>query len=454
MKKIIAQIISFIKVSQKFILNDIWKISLTEINWHKKLLIKLVRTFTLAFRGFKEDKVNLRASALTFYSILSVVPVMAMAFGIAKGFGFEEKMKLLLQENLKGQEEVATFLIDFSGNMLNSVKGGWIFGVGLVFLLWTVMQVLGNIENAFNSIWQVKRSRVFFRKFSDYFSIMLVAPILILVSSSAQIVIIEMVDRITSEIAIIGYIGPFIYSLIKLIPFVLIWLLFTFIYMVMPNTKVNFGSALIAGIVAGTTFQLLQFFYIHFQIGVSKYNAIYGSFAALPLFLVWLNWSWLIVLFGAEISFSAQNHHQYEFESDIKTLSLRSKRLTSLYILQYIIGHFEKSDPPQTAQNISINLKLPVRLVRLLLYEMVECHVLAETPSKDFKEPAFLPARNLQTLTMHFVIEQLNNTGLEYTFSDNEDAALKKLVNKLDAFEKMVEASNENSLLSQISSIT
>lgn len=430
MKKLTTKIIAFIKAVQNFIILDIWKTNLTDIHFYKKVLIKLIRTFTLAFRGFKEDKVNLRASALTYYSILSVVPVMAMAFGVAKGFGFEEKMKLLLQENLKGQEEVANFLIDFSGNMLNSVKGGWIFGIGLVFLLWTVMQVLGNIENAFNSIWQVKRSRVFFRKFSDYFSIMLVAPILILVSSSAQVMVIEMVDKITHEIAFLGYIGPAIYSLIKLIPYVLIWLLFTFIYMVMPNTKVKFGSALIAGIVAGTTFQILQFFYIHFQIGVSKYNAIYGSFAALPLFLVWLNWSWLIVLFGAEISFSAQNHHQYEFERDIKSLSLRSKRLISLYILQHIIGDFNSGNLPQTAQNISIALKLPVRLVRHLLYEMVESHIVAETPSKDIKEPAFLPAKNIQTLSLHYVSEKLNAAGSEFSFLDKEVPALQMLEKK------------------------
>jgi membrane protein len=156
--------------------------------------IKLMRTFILAYRGFNEDKVNLRASALTYFSILSVVPIIAMAFGIAKGFGFDDKMQQLLQESLKGQEDIATWLIDFATNMLDSVKGGWIFGIGLVFLLWTVMQVLSNIENAFNSIWQVKHSRVFFRKFSDYFSIMLIAPILILVSSSSQVFIIETVD--------------------------------------------------------------------------------------------------------------------------------------------------------------------------------------------------------------------------------------------------------------------
>lgn len=421
-KAIIAKI-------KSFLLNDIWKVESNNLPKVRRIVIKGLRTFALAYRGFNEDKVNLRASALTFYSVLSVVPVMAMAFGIAKGFGFDGKLQVLLQENLKGQEDVATFLIDFSNNMLNSVKGGWIFGIGLIFLLWSVLKVLGNIENSFNSIWQVKRSRVFFRKFSDYFSIMLIAPILILLSSSTQVVIIEMVDKLTQEITFIGYVGPVLYSLVKLVPYILIWLLFTFIYMVMPNTKVKFGSALIAGIVAGTTFQLLQWGYIHFQIGVSKSNAIYGSFAALPLFLVWLNWSWLIVLFGAEISFSAQNHHQYEYESDIKNLNVKSQNLITLYLTHCIIKNFEEGELPLTAQNISEKLKLPVRLVRHLLYELVEIRILAETPSNYSKEPAFLPARDIHTLTIFDILNKLNNKGYEYAFI-NED---KKTINSISA---------------------
>jgi len=209
----------FIKKAKRFILNDIWRIELKKLSKVNQTIIKGVRTLALALRGFREDKVSLRASALTFYSVLSVVPIMAMIFGVASGFGFKNKIELLLIENLKGQEEVANWLIDFSGNMLNNASGGWIFGVGLVFLLWTVLQVLGNIENAFNSIWQVKRSRVFFRKFSDYFSIMLIAPVLILISSSTQIFVIEMVDKITNDVTIIGYIGPFLQQIVKLIPF-------------------------------------------------------------------------------------------------------------------------------------------------------------------------------------------------------------------------------------------
>ncbi len=426
-----------------FITHGIWKVDLKQLNWYRRVLIKTLRTFSLAYRGFNEDKVNLRASALTFYSILSVVPILAMGFGVAKGFGFEEKLKLILEQNLKGQEEVATWLIDFAGNMLNSVQGGWIFGIGLVFLFWTVMQVLGNIENAFNSIWQVKRSRYLFRKFSDYLAIMLIAPVLVLLSSSSQVFIIEWVDRMTTDVNFFGYVGPVLYSFVQLIPFIIVWLLFLFIYMVMPNIKVNFASALLAGIIAGTAFQFLQWGYIHFQIGVSRYNAIYGSFAALPLFLVWLHWSWLIVLFGAEISFSAQNHYQYEYETEIKGLNLLSKQKISLYLLHTVVKNFEEGLPPLTAQQLSMKLKIPVRLVRHLLYEMVECRIIVETTSMELKEPAFMPGRDISNLTIDYVLNALNLKGIEFSFHE-EALALSRIENCMAGFQKSIESSAMN----------
>jgi len=436
---------------KSFVLFDIWKTEIDEISFVKKISIKLLRTFSLAFKGYNEDKIKLRASALTFYSVLSVVPIMAMLFGIAKGFGFEEKFQILLQENMKGQEEVAQWLINFSGNMLNNVKGGWIFGVGLVFLLWSVLQVLGNIENTFNSIWQVNQGRVFFRKFSDYFSIMLVAPILILLSSSIQIYIVDMANSLSTDTIIISFVHSFLFFLIKLIPYVIIWLLFTFIYMVMPNTKVKFGSALFAGIIAGTIFQLLQWGYIHFQVGVSKYNAIYGSFAALPLFLVWLNWSWLIVLFGAEISFSAQNHHQYEYETDIKRLNLKTRFLISIYILHYIINNFKKDKPALTSQEISKNLKIPVRLVRILTYELIECELLAETIiNNKVKETALLPAKDINTITISDVKNRISKNGSEFNFIDSDKTTLNAISDLLQKADELVEKSIVNKLIKDI----
>ncbi len=216
--------------------------------------------------------------------------------------------------------------------------------------------------------------------------------------------------------------------------------------MVMPNTKVKFGAALMAGIVAGTTFQFLQWGYIHFQIGVSKYNAIYGSFAALPLFLVWLNWSWLIVLFGAEISFSAQNQHQYEYEGDIKELSKKSLLLITLIILHAIIKTFKKGDLPLTAQELSRNLKLPVRLVRNTIYDLIESRILAETPSMHMKEPAFIPMRDIQMLSIHEILNVLYNKGNDFHFIDNTNS-LESIQSMLDSAGKEFKNSNLNKRL-------
>lgn len=443
------KIIVKVKEAQNYIFHDIWKIETRRLPRVRQFMVWLIRTFVLAFRGFNEDKVNLRASSLTFFSLLSVVPIMAMAFGIAKGFGFDDRLQTMLQENMKGQEDVARWLIDFSGNMLNSVKGGLMAGIGLTFLIWTVLKVLGNIESAFNGIWQVKKSRVFFRKFSDYFSMMLIAPIMIFLSSSSQVLIIEMVDKMTQEISIIGEVSWIIYSLVKLIPYILVWLLFTFVYMVMPNTKVKFSSALIAGIIAGTAFQFLQWGYFHFQIGVSRYNAIYGSFAALPLFLVWLNWSWLIVLFGAEVSFSAQNQQKYEFEKDIKGLSLYSRQLIAVYITHFIVKNFAHAQPPATAQGISEKLKLPLRLVRHVLYSLVESEIVAETPSKEKKETGFLPAFDIQAMSILSIMNKMNDKGSEFT-NIEKNATFKQLDDALQSFRTNIQGSPANMLLKDV----
>ncbi|MBI9066828.1 MAG: YihY/virulence factor BrkB family protein [Salinivirgaceae bacterium] len=447
MAKITKQnILNSLKKIKAFIQYDIWKIELSSISNVHAIILKLIRTFTLAYRGFKEDKVNLRASALTFFSVLSVVPVVAMGFGIAKGFGFEDNLQQLLQDSLKGQEDVATWIISFSNNLLSDVSGGLILGVGIGILFWTVLKVLGNIENAFNQIWQVRNSRVFFRKFSDYFAILLIAPILFVISSSLQVFLLDSVDKIAETIPLIGYLKP----VFNLVQYMLIWLLFTFIYMVMPNTKVNFGAALLAGIIAGTGFSLLQWGYIHFQVGVSKYNTIYGGFAALPLFLIWMNWSWLIVLLGAEISFSAQNHKEYEFETDIKGLNLKSKQLISLFISHSIIKTFEKGEDPETSQTISEKLKLPVRLVRYILYELVECRIIAETPSKQPKEPAFLPAKDIHAMNIQYLINQLQNKGIAFNFSDDNKEMLNKIEVIIDGFDKMAKTSDINKKLQDI----
>lgn len=404
MNKKIRDLVSFFN-------KDIWNVRLSDLKPGKALLYRYLRVVLLSGRQFIEDKLQYRASALTFYSMLSVVPVLALGFGIAKGFGYQDYLKTELENNLKGHEEVVKYLIDFTDSFLQKTQGGLIAGVGVAILFWTVMKVFGNIESAFNDIWQIKKSRIFVRKFSDYLSMMLVSPLLIITASSANVFISTQLDSIDDRVAILGYISPVIFSLMKLIPYVLIWVLFSLLYIIMPNTKVNVKSGIIAGIVAGSIFQLTQWAYIEFQVGVSTYNTIYGSFAALPLFLFWMQISWLIVLFGAVISFADHNIDFYEFETETLHISPYAKRIVSLLIAHRIIQNFKNCDTPITSLELSKELKLPIRLVKNILTDLIKVNIVSEVILPKPKLAAYQPAINIDNLTVRYVVEKLDRQG-------------------------------------------
>jgi len=394
-----------------FLKTDIWRISLKSYSRPKSFMIRQLRTVALAMRGFDEDKCKFRASALTFYTLLSIVPIFAMMFGIAKGFGIQKRVEVQLMEKMKGQEEVVKQIIGFANSLLENTKGGLIAGIGIIFLFWTIIKVLSNIENSFNEIWGIKKPRSIGRKFSDYLSVMLVCPILLVVAGSMTVAISSQMRLIIEKISFIQSIGPLIFALLKLLPYCTIWIAFTFVFVFMPNTKVSLKSGLLAGIVAGTIFQIVQWAYINFQIGATKYGAIYGSFAALPLFLLWLQVSWLIILFGAEVSFAHQNVETYEFEPDCLSISHSYKKLLSLLVTHLIVKNFCTGKKPLDAIHISHALDIPVRLVREIIYELVESAVISEVRQEQDKEAAYQPARDVESLTIKFVVEALEQRG-------------------------------------------
>ncbi|MDD5255900.1 MAG: YihY/virulence factor BrkB family protein, partial [Candidatus Omnitrophica bacterium] len=287
-----------------FLNKDIWRIRLKDVPQKRSFFIRTLRIILLSLRRFNEDKCSLSASALTFYSLLSIVPVLAMIFGIAKGFGLDAMLEKQLLEKIPAQDEIITNIMNFSHSLLENTKGGLIAGVGVALLFWTVIKVLGDVERSFNDIWGIKNMRSLMRRFADYLSVMLICPVLLILASSATVFINTQAKMLTQKISVLGAFAPTVYFLLDLLPYTVMWAVFTFLYIFIPNTKVNFKSGILAGIVAGTIYQVMQWVYVHFQIGVANYNAIYGSFAALPLFLVWLQLSWRVVLLGAEISFA------------------------------------------------------------------------------------------------------------------------------------------------------
>jgi len=440
--ELISKFFNFIRI-------DIWRIRLADLPFGKSFLIKQLRIILLAFRGYNEDRCILRASSLTFYTLLSIVPVAAMFFGVAKGFGFEKRLESQLFERFPGQEEVLSQVIRFSSSLLEQTRGGLIAGIGMVVLFWSVLKVLGHIEMALNDIWEIKESRSWGRKFSDYLSIMLISPILVLMSGSVTVFITTQVTEITQKVALLGIFSPLISFSLKLMPYVLIWILFTILYIIMPNTKVTFKAGFLGGVIAGTLYQIAQGAYISFQIGAAKYNAIYGSFAALPLFLMWLQISWWIVLFGAELSFANQNVDTYEYEPDSLKVSAGFKKLLTLQIIHLLIKRFANGDKPLTDIQISGQLKMPIRLVHSILFDLVASDLVSEIRTEADKEFAYQPARDIHKMNIQYVLEALDHKGTEdIPVAKTEDH--QALFDALKDFSEAMAESPANKLLKDI----
>ena len=434
-----------------FVTVDIWRLRLEDLPFGKSFLIKQVRIILLTLSGFNEDKCFFRASSLTFNTLLSIVPVVAILFGVAKGFGFEAVLQREILEKFPGQaqQQVLTKVIGFAQSLLGTAKGGIIAGIGTVILLWSVINVLSHIEASLNDIWEIKEHRSWGRKFSDYLALMLLSPLLFIVSSSATVFVTTQITQLTSRIALLGIISPLIFLSFKLIPYVLIWILFTIIYILMPNTKVNFKAGLMAGVIAGTIFQIVQWAYINFQIGAAKYNAIYGSFAALPLFLMWVQISWWVVLFGAELSFANQNVSTYEYEPDAKNVSPAFKKLLTLQIAHLLVKNFVEGNLPLTDTEISSLLKMPIRLVHSILYDLVQSRVISETRTDEDQKFGYQPARDISTITIQYVIDAIDQNGTN-SIPVARTEEFETLSHALEKFRDEMEASPANKLLKDI----
>lgn len=441
-RKSLSRLTNFIRV-------DIWRIRLDELSFKKSIFITPLRIVILAVRGFDQDKCLMRASALTFYTVLSIPSVVAMLFGIAKGFGFEKRLETMLLENFPGQEKFLATVISFSSSLLEQTRGGLIAGIGVGVLFWSVLKVLAHIENALNKIWEIKENRSWGRKISDYLSVMLVAPLLILMSGSITVFITTQITEMTKRVTFLDMLSPLIYFSFNLIPFVLIWVVFAIIYVLMPNTKVNLNAGMIAGIIAGSVYQIFQGVYINSQIGVARYNAIYGSFAALPLFLIWVQISWWIVLFGAELSYACQNARTYEYEPDSRRISPAFKKLLALQVSHTLIHNFKDGKAPLTDAQISERLHIPIRLLHQILYELCSAGLLIETRTSEEMQFGYQPARDINGLTIGSILEGLDHSGFDSIPVANT-VEFEVLSNALKQFSQAMQNSPANKLLKDI----
>jgi membrane protein len=436
----------------QFFTARIWEIRLEDLPLPLPSLLKYLRIILLASRGFLKDQCQKNASVLTYYSMLNVVPVVAVLFGIAKGFGLEkmiEKQVLQMAEKANWQPDITNQILAFSHSLLEQTKGGLIAGVGVVLLFWTIISILGKIEESFNDIWEVKKSRTLIRKFSDYLAIMVSAPVLLIVSSSATVLVASQVKVIMQKIAVLGFFSSVITFLLNLLPYVSIWAMLTMLYLVMPNTRVPVRSGILAGVAAGTIFQIIQWAYIKFQIGVASYGAIYGSFAALPLFLGWVQMSWMIILFGAEMAYAHEHYETFGFHPDYSRISVSSKRVLMLSIFHLLTKRFSLGESPLGAKQISHVLAVPLPIVRHLLDELINVGLVTEAIKGMKQEVAFQPGRTIENITVKETLDEFEKYGIaRIPDPSSEDA--QKIARYLKEISEAIEKSPANVRLKEI----
>ena len=342
-----------------FLTKDIWSFEFYQKGPLRRAIGNTVKVIVIAVRTFLDDKVMTKAAALTYSTLFAIVPILALIFAIARGFGFENIVTSLLKNGIIGENESLNTVMQFIDGYMQYVSSGAFIGIGLLFLLWSVYSLADGIEANLNMIWHVKQARGMGRKITDYFSLILLIPIGIICLSGLSVATRSILEGMEGYLLL----GGFVQFLISAMPFLLAGLIFTGFYMFMPNTKVKFKYAIIPGIIAGCLFQLLQNLYFKGQFSLSSYNAIYGGFAALPLFLFWLNLSWSIILFGCELAYVSQNNDNFNYFKEPDKISRRHEDFYCLMVMALICKRFNKGLPSLKMKEIVKKLQIPHRYV-------------------------------------------------------------------------------------------
>lgn len=389
---------------------EIWMIRSRDLSAARRFFLSLLRIATLTGKLFFQNKCSFKASSLTFFTLFSFVPVAALVFGIAQGCGFADLLERKTRDWLSMYPAVAEKLISFADATLRQAKGGIIAGAGVLVLLWTTVKLLSNIESTMNDIWGIRRGRTLVRKLTDYVAIVIICPVLLLAAGSGLVVATTRVGGLIKTMPFGATIAPMLGLLSKGMPLLSIWIVLCFIYMAIPNTKVKFSSAVPAALLTAIAYIVLQLGYIYAQFMVVSYNTIYGSFAAIPLLLLWLNLSWNLILAGAQLTFSIQNVNEYELAPGDGTLSTAQRNAIALEFADRILRNFEEGREPLTEDGLSSACEIPIRTTRMILADLVKAHVLTEgTCRQDAMEHVYQPAKPAEQLTPVKIIAALEN---------------------------------------------
>ena len=392
-----------------FLTRSLWRVSEGEVSRSRYTSYNLLKITIQTFKCFSKDRIWIRAAALSYTTLFSIIPILALLFAIAKGFGFSNLMERILRGSAVENGTIDT-VMNMIDNYLEYAKSGVFIGIGLAMLLWAIINLADSIESNMNAIWDVKKQRSYFRKLTDYMALFIVFPLVIILYAGVSIFMTTVYQRLAEYFLI----SSFVHICIKLAPYVLSGLIMTGLFLFIPNTKVKFRNAFIPGIITGVIFQVFLYIYIQIQMSVSSYNAIHGSFAIIPMFMLWADISWSIILFGVEMSYVSQNIEQYNFGQEVDNVSRRYHDFLCVVVMSLICKRFEEGGEPYTASDLSAEGEIPIRLTHRLLDEL-ETVGLIRGFSADAKSEIehYLPAMAISKLSVGRLLSTLEGHGCE-----------------------------------------
>lgn len=397
---------------KKYLTTGIWRRQLRQSPPLKAFFIRQLRIAVLTVRKTIEDDAALRATVLSFFSVFSIGPLVALLLGIAKGYGLKERLETEILTRIPAQEEILQQILAHAQALLQNTQGDIVAGVGIVVLLFSAVKVFFLLEQAFDVIWRVEEKRSWKKTISNCLAFLLLAPLFFLFYSSIPAFVISRLGEFSSESSLLAKVSPLIIDLLQLSPFLLAWVLFSLVYVLIPNTSVNLPPVITAGVLTGTVYLLIQWAMVEFQVGVTKFNPIYGSLVALPLLLMWINIGWLSLLIGAEYAYARQNVDLYEFEPDFIDISLHLKKVLTLQLLHRLALKFAAGEKPLDAGQISEQLHIPLHLTQQIIGELTAAGLITPTNGDRNHYPAYQPSSDIHRWTIKFITDALEHRGV------------------------------------------
>ena len=391
-----------------------------KIYFDKKLNSKDIKEMLKrAFEKYKSANSSFWVTSLSFYTILALVPILAILFSLAGWFGAEDYIVHQIDKVTPLKEETLDILTSFSNNLLNNARNGVLAGVGFVFLGWTFIQMFSLIEASFNAIWHVKKSRTIIRKISDYITFFIFVPLVFIVLNGAVIFLLSKLDGIN-----------FLYYIIaKIFPLVSLTVFFMSLYLVMPNTSVKAFPAFFASLITSIAFYIFQYTFILLQSSLINYNVIYGSFSVIFIFLIWIRVSWFIIILGVHISYLIQNaNFDLNIDNGAVNISFNSRLYVTLKILEELVKRYLNKDVPASLDELRKVIKSSPFLIESVLEDLIKGTYIIS--SEDFGEKVYCISKNIDDISLNEIYNFTSNMGEEiFVLQDSiMDDEIEKLV--------------------------